>query len=184
MIFHRGGIEMAKLVVATFQDQVLAQRAAKEIQNQGLRTDDISIVAKTNETTNQIGSTDNAFSLSMRDDQKTQMRADDVSDGIMTGGLLGGIAGILIGAGTMMIPGFGAIAAAGPITGLLTGAVTGGVVGGLVDLGIPEEKSRSYQDKIQKGKVLFAMKTPDEVAAKVEQVLNQCGCESVETIAQ
>ena len=87
---------------------------------------------------------------------------DNISNGVVTGGILGGLAGLLIGAGSMVIPGLGIIAAAGPITGLLSGAITGGVVGGLVDLGIPENKSRQYETDIKAGKTLFSMKVDDE----------------------
>ena len=37
---------MAKTIVAVFNNQDNAQRAAEQIKEQGLRTDDISIVAK------------------------------------------------------------------------------------------------------------------------------------------
>jgi len=47
---------------------------------------------------------------------------DNISDGVISGGILGGLAGLLIGAGSMVIPGLGIVAAAGPITGLVSGA--------------------------------------------------------------
>ncbi len=45
-------------------------------------------------------------------------------EGTVTGGVLGGIAGLLAGAGALLIPGIGPIVAAGPF------ATTAGLVGG------------------------------------------------------
>lgn len=99
----------------------------------------------------------------------------------MTGGVLGGLAGLLIGAGSMAIPGLGIIAAAGPITGLISGAVTGGIVGGLVDLGIPENRGRQYESDIRAGKILFTMKADDENIDSVASILRNNGAISVDT---
>jgi uncharacterized membrane protein len=106
---------------------------------------------------------------------------DNISDGVLGGGVLGGLAGLLIGAGSMVVPGLGIIAAAGPITGLLSGAVTGGVVGGLVDLGIPENRSRQYETDIKAGKILFSMKAEDNNVDKIASILRNKGAVSVDT---
>lgn len=105
---------------------------------------------------------------------------DNISDGVVTGGILGGIAGLLMGAGSMVVPGLGIVAAAGPITGLLSGAITGGIIGGLVDLGIPEEKSREYEKGVREGKVLFSMKTEEDKVDRVTDILKSNGATNVE----
>lgn len=164
---------MSRTVVAIFDQYENAEKAAREIKDKGLRTDDISLVAKhegaegnNNETTASMG---------------RGPINDNISDGVVTGGILGGLAGLLIGAGSMVIPGLGIIAAAGPITGLLSGAVTGGVVGGLVDLGIPENRSRQYETDIKAGKVLFSMKTDDDKVESISSVLKTNGATSVDS---
>jgi uncharacterized membrane protein len=167
---------MSKMVVATFNTYLDAERAARSIKEKGLRTDDISIVTKQGKTTDQTDEVTGNDSMTMG-----TMKNDNVSDGILTGGVLGGLAGLLLGAGSMIIPGIGAIAAAGPITGLLSGAVTGGIVGGLVDLGIPEEEGRAYEEQIKRGKVLFSMKTENENVASVTTVLKTNAATSVDT---
>jgi gas vesicle protein len=106
---------------------------------------------------------------------------DNISDGVVTGGILGGLAGLLIGAGSMVIPGLGIVAAAGPITGLLSGAVTGGIVGGLVDLGIPENRSRQYETDIKAGKILFSMRSDEDKVDRVGSILRSNGAISVDT---
>ena len=81
-----------------------------------------------------------------------EMKNDNISNGLITGGILGGAAGLLIGAGSMVVPGLGIVAAAGPITGLLSGAVTGGIVGSRIDLGIPEDRKWKIRKRCKRGK--------------------------------
>ena len=167
---------MSKTVVGIFDNYSYAENAAKQIKDQGLRTDDISIVAKQGDE-HKGGTTGTATMMS----GKSGARNDNISDGVVTGGVLGGLAGLLIGAGSMIVPGLGIIAAAGPITGLLSGAVTGGIVGGLVDLGIPENRGRQYESDIKAGKILFSMKTDEDKIEQVGSILRGNGATSVDS---
>jgi len=177
---------MSKIVAGLFENQEYAEAAARKIKELGLRTDDISIVAKRGETgdPNDKAAADSVHGAGeMRGNSwiaDTQTGTNDnISDGVISGGVLGGVAGLLLGAGSMVIPGLGIIAAAGPIAGLLSGAVTGGVVGGLIDLGIPESKSRQYENDIRQGKVLFSMKTDEDKVDMVSSVLRNNGASNV-----
>ncbi len=163
---------MSKTVVGLFDSQDYAELAARQIKDKGLRTDNISIVAKQADG-------DDADKEGRSTKDKTGIN-DNISDGVLSGGVLGGIAGVLIGAGSIMIPGLGIVAAAGPITGLISGAVTGGIVGGLVDLGIPEYKSKQYEKDVKSGKVLFSMKTDEDKVDRITLILRNSGASSIE----
>lgn len=189
---------MSKTVVALFDSIDYAETAARQIKEQGLRTDDISIVARHKDGADDgqgagmvMGTGENP-SMQQKSWADGGIRAsgdrsgtgnnfvnDNISDGVISGGILGGLAGLLIGAGSMVIPGLGIIAAAGPVAGLLSGAVTGGIVGGLVDLGIPESESRRYEGDIRGGKVLFSMKTDDDKVDRVTSILRNNGASNV-----
>lgn len=169
---------MSKTVVGLFDNQDHAETAARQVKDQGLRTDDISIVVKHGDA--EEGERGNADE-GARGATVGRAVNDNISDGVVSGGVLGGIAGLLIGAGSMVIPGLGIIAAAGPITGLLSGAVTGGIVGGLIDLGIPENRSKEYESELRRGKVLFSMKTDEDKVSRVTSILRNTGASSVET---
>jgi len=175
---------MSKTVAAIFDNYSFAENAARQIKDQGLRTDDISIIAKQGDEENK--GTTATMGNNIRQTNTTMGAGkrginDNISDGVVTGGILGGLAGLLIGAGSMVIPGLGIVAAAGPITGLLSGAVTGGVVGGLIDLGIPENKSRQYETDIKAGKILFSMRTDEDKIDRVASILRSNGAVSVDT---
>lgn len=164
---------MPKTIVAVFDHQSHAENAARQVKDQGLRTDDISIIAR------QQGAEGGGVTANMGTDARGVN--DNISDGVISGGVLGGLAGLLIGAGSMAVPGLGIIAAAGPITGLLSGAVTGGIVGGLIDLGIPENRSRQYETDVKAGKILFSMKTEEDKVDKIASILRNNGAVSVDT---
>ena len=165
---------MSKTVVAIFDNRDYAEKSAKQIKDQGLKTEDISIVTKQTDE----GTTGTTATMKTH---KSEAANDNISDGVISGGILGGLTGLLIGAGSMVIPGLGIIAAAGPITGFLTGAVTGGVVGGLVDLGIPENRSKQYETDIRAGKILFSMRTDEDKVNTVASILRSNGAVSVDT---
>jgi uncharacterized membrane protein len=158
---------MSVTVVGVFDRVDFAEKAAREIKEQGLRTDDISILVKKGDEA-ESGKTGG-------------MVNDNISNGAVTGGIIGGLAGLLIGAGLVAIPGLGIIAAAGPITGLIGGAATGGIIGGLVDMGIPEEESKRYESDIRGGKVVFTMKTDEEKVEDIRNILQANGAERVNT---
>ncbi|HHW00929.1 MAG TPA: hypothetical protein GXX36_15440 [Clostridiaceae bacterium] len=163
---------MAKTVVAIFRDRDNAEKAARQIKEQGFRTEDISIIAR------QEGEGDKGVTATMKAGGPVN---DNISDGVISGGILGGLAGLLIGAGSMVVPGLGIVAAAGPITGLLAGAATGGIVGGLVDLGIPEKRGQAYEHDIRAGKILFSMKAEEDKIDSIASILRNNGAESVDT---
>lgn len=158
---------MSVTVVGVFDRVDYAEKAAREIKEQGLRTDDISIIVK-NKDESEAGGGEG-------------MTNDNISNGALTGGVIGGLAGLLIGAGMVAIPGLGIIAAAGPITGLIGGAATGGIIGGLVDLGIPEEEGKKYETDIREGKVVFTMRTDEGKVEDIQNILQSNGAERVNT---
>lgn len=167
---------MSKTVVGIFDNPSFAQDAASQIKSAGFRAEDISILSKQSNNDQGVNFS-NQSDVSMQGDNIH----DNISDGVVTGTVLGGLAGLLIGIGTVMVPGLGVIAAAGPIVGLLSGAVTGGVVGGLVDLGVPEDDSKTYENDIRSGKTLLTIKTDDNRVEQISTIFRNCKATKVET---
>ncbi|ADL08587.1 general stress protein [Thermosediminibacter oceani] len=155
---------MAKTVIGVFENREQAEKAVNEMRESGFDTNEISIVAKGEQRGNNGG-----------------MGMDTVADGTTTGGVLGGLAGLALGAGALAIPGLGPIIAAGPIAGLLSGAATGGIAGGLIDWGIPEERGRYYEEEVKRGKILAAVRTHEQKVEKAADVMRRNGARDVET---
>ncbi|MFO7152306.1 MAG: general stress protein [Bacillota bacterium] len=157
---------MAKTVIGVFENREQAEKAVDELRDSGFDTNEISVVAKGGQ---------------QRNANEDGMNMDSVADGTTAGGILGGLAGLALGAGALAIPGLGPIVAAGPIAGMLSGAATGGIAGGLLDWGIPEERGRHYEEEVKKGKILAAIRTSDQKVQKAAEIMRQNGAKDVET---
>ncbi|HOB40053.1 MAG: general stress protein [Limnochordia bacterium] len=158
-------------VIGVFSDISTAEKAVKALRDKGFKDNEISIVAKDEKA--RRGGTDM--------ETGGEFGTDSIAEGTTWGGALGGVAGLLAGVGALAIPGIGPIVAAGPLAGALSGAVTGGVAGGLIDLGIPEDKGRQYEENLKQGGVLAVIETSDDKANDASSILRQHGAKDVET---
>jgi hypothetical protein len=161
---------MAKAVIGVFRSENRAREAINELKAQGFNEREISLIAKEKKELEE-------------DDERggnLTMEKQNLGEGVMTGGALGGIAGLLAGAGALLIPGVGPIIAAGPLAAFLTGVVGGGLVGGLVDFGIPEERGRHYEERVKRGDILVTVKAEDDEVSQITSVLKRYGGEDVE----
>ncbi|MCX7779331.1 MAG: hypothetical protein N2491_00290 [Negativicutes bacterium] len=151
-------------VVAVFDSYNGAEQAVNELRRQGFTQEEINIISKKN---NEKGG--------------GQRYEDDITDGALTGGTLGGIGGLLVGAGALAIPGVGPIVAAGPIAAALSGAVAGGIAGGLIDWGIPAEAGRRYEAKLAQGSILAIVRTQTAKVGQAASIFKQNGANDVAT---
>lgn len=163
---------MTKTIVGVFSSRSRAEQAAHSLRQSGFDKD-ISILAK---DTGQHKEGQPAAG-----DFQTTMEAnnDNLADGVSTGGLVGGIAGLAVGAGALAIPGIGPLIAAGPIAAMLTGAATGGIAGGLVDWGIPEAEGRQYEEDVRQGRILISVRTSESKADEATRILQKFGADRV-----
>lgn len=174
---------MANTVVAVFDVFENAEKAAYEIRDKGLRTDNISIIVKDSGNKGYYRSKNKSQSVDIGNNGLISYRIskrDRISDGIVTGGIFGGLAGILIGAASMFIPSFGIIAAAGPIGGLLAGLVGGGIIGGLLDFSIPKNIKYRYKKIVSEGNAVFSMRVDEERMESIVEIIKENGALSVE----
>jgi len=161
---------MTKAVIGVFRNEERAKEAISELKNQGFDEREISLIAQEKKEREE-------------DDERRgnlTMERQNLGEGVMTGGALGGIAGLLAGAGALLIPGIGPIIAAGPLAAFLTGVVGGGLVGGLVDYGIPEERGRYFEERVKRGDILVTVKAEEDEVSQITSVLKRFGGEDVE----
>lgn len=156
---------MGSVVLGVFDTREQAEQAALKLREKGFHKD-ISIVAREESGKGETG--------------ELRMGGDDTAvEGITTGGVLGGIAGLAAGAGALVIPGIGPLVALGPIAGLLSGAATGGLAGGLLDWGIPEEEGKHYEEDVRQGKILLTVQGSGPRLDDAAGILRQFGAHDV-----
>lgn len=105
--------------------------------------------------------------------------------GATTGAVFGGLGGLLVGLGTLAIPGAAPIIIAGEIAttifstlvGAGLGATAGGLLGALVGLGIPEDRAKIYSERIAEGSYLVVVNGLDEEIDRAEKILKENGIE-------
>jgi hypothetical protein len=160
-------------VIGTFDTERQAEKAVKHMRDNGFEDNEISIIARDKSDIAGRGDTDTEAG-------DEDMGMGSLATGTAWGGALGGIAGLLAGAGALAIPGIGPIIALGPLAATLSGVVAGGIVGGLVDLGIPQDRSDFYEEEVKRGKILAVIDTDDKVE-EAESILKEFGANDVES---
>lgn len=162
-------------VVGVFARREQAEEAVRALKKEGFGESEISIAVKDDRREGRGdagGQRDFGF-------ETGGMAGENVADGATWGGAIGGAAGLLASAGALAIPGIGPILAAGPLAATLSGAVAGGVAGGLLDMGIPENEGKRYEQEVKEGKVLCLVKAEDDQAGRVESILSGHGADEV-----
>lgn len=156
-----------KTVVGTYDNIQTAYTIANDLVAAGYSRDDISVIASDTKQ-------EYAPHVKARTDS-----TDDVAMGAGVGAAVGGLGGLLVGLGTLAIPGIGPVIAAGPLLALLTGAgvgaMTGGLVGVLADLGVPDTEADIYSEGLRRGHVLIIAQVPDSSVNAVTSIMERPG---------
>ncbi len=102
-------------VVAVYPDHASAERAVRQLHVGGFALDDLSIVGRGSEVTEEPCG--------------LVSRGDYVKAGAESGSLFGGLSGLCIGAGFLVLPGVGLVVVAGPIAAALLAGIEGALAG-------------------------------------------------------
>ncbi len=118
--------------------------------------------------------------------EKATKMPEGAAAGAAAGGVLGGTLGLLVGVGSLAIPGLGAFIAAGPIMaalgGAAAGATAGGLTGALVGLGIPEYEAKQYESRMMEGNLLISVHTDyDDQRAIAREIFERNGAQAIAT---
>jgi len=158
-------------VLGTFAQEIEATGALNALREAGFRPEQVSVISRYTATAEQLAA-------------DTDMVADEAGRGAMTGTLLGGLAGWLIGLSAFAIPGVGPIVGAGIIgttlagTGL--GAAAGSFIGALGTYGIPDVEARGYEEALKQGHVLLSVHaTGSAEVARASAIFEANGSQSV-----
>jgi hypothetical protein len=151
-------------VVGVFHDRADAEEALHALKAAGITPEQVSTV---------MLQTPSAHS-----EAPDGPRVDETT-GILAGGALGGLAGWLIGATTVAVPGLGALLAAGALVaavgGIGIGAATGGIVGYLVDRGLSHEEAQYYHERVRHGAALVTVHVAADRADEIHAIMRRHG---------
>ena len=97
--------------------------------------------------------------------------------------------GVLVGLGTLAIPGLGPFIAAGPIlaglAGLGAGGVVGGLTGALIGMGIPEYEAKRYAGRIKEGGILLSVHCDNsDWVDRAKRILKDTGAEDISSTGE
>lgn len=116
--------------------------------------------------------------------EKNTKAPEGAAAGASAGGVLGGTLGLLVGIGSLAIPGVGPFIAAGPIlaalSGVAVGATVGGVAGGLVGMGMPEYEAKAYDGKLREGRILISVHADENADLdRAKEIFKNEGADSI-----
>ncbi len=163
---------MHKVISGLFTTRAQADNALQRLEDIGYTNEDISVI--TRDTT-----------VNMNPN-----KTDDIQAGAATGGVIGGLVGLLAGIGVLTIPGLGALFIAGPVaaalgltgalastaSGAMTGVLAGGLIGAFKDLGVDETKAKLIEERVKNGDILLMVQCDDEDDNSViKDVLSESG---------
>ncbi|WP_319419371.1 general stress protein [Pleurocapsa sp. FMAR1] len=167
-----------KRSVGLFYSREEAEKALRALKDDGFDMNRVNVIAKDADQVTQSAGVDTAY-------DEGNNAAEGAGAGASSGAVLGGIGGLLVGLGTLAIPGIGPIIVAGQaattiattLAGAGIGAVAGGIIGGLVGLGIPEDKAKIYSDRVSGGSYLVMVNGTDNDISRAERILHDNGIE-------
>jgi hypothetical protein len=150
-------------VFAIFRGRQGVHKAVDDLKEAGFRSTDISVLFPDN-----VGTKDFAH-------EKATKAPEGATAGSVTGAVVGGGLGWLVGIGSLAIPGVGPFVAAGPIMAALAGAGVGGAVGGitgaLVGMGIPEYEAKRFEGIVKNGGILASVHCDDSTWVERAKVI-------------
>lgn len=154
-----------------------AEGGVAELQSNGFRTEDISLLLPENLGTKDLGT------------EKSTKAPEGAAVGAGTGAVIGGALGLLAGIGALAIPGLGPFIAAGPIMATLAGVGAGGVVGGLagalVGMGVPEYEAKRYEGRMKNGGILMSVHCDNsDWTKRAKDILERTGAEDISSTGE
>lgn len=181
-------LQTYKRIVGAFSARLDLEQAIHELNQAGLPMQQVSVIAKHADKDTSVAGVDVSRTPAELADKRVDNKADDgAKTGVAAGAALGGVTGLLVGLGTLAIPGVGPILLAGTVAtalattaaGTAIGAAAGGILGALVGLGIPEERAKVYNDRIARGDYLVMVDGTDAEITRAERILLNHGAHDI-----
>lgn len=175
---------MNKAVFCIAKNLRQAEQIVDQLRNAGFPTEDISLLFSASGESGTANNMNTSKGTRLATSKSTKA-SEGAAAGGTVGGIIGGTLGLLVGIGTLAIPGMGPFIAAGPIMAALAGSAVGGSIGlltgSLVGLGIPEYEAVHYAEKLKnQNYALISVHTnSSEDVERVKEIFERNGAEDI-----
>jgi len=174
-----------KRAIGVFSRRSDVEQALHKLQQSGFPMDRVSVIAQNTDGNQNIAGAEVKEQVGDKADEGATV-------GAVSGGVLGGLTGLLVGLGTLAIPGIGPIMLAGAtatalattVAGAGIGAAAGSLVGALIGLGIPEERAKVYNQRVQQGHYLVVVDGTDAEIERARAIFSRFGIEEFDVYDQ
>lgn len=170
-----------KRAVGAYSTRQKTENALFELKNAGFDMKNVSVIAKGAQHEGSIAG-------ARVKDREGREPGEGAGAGATTGTILGGVGGLLVGLGTLAVPGVGPILALGTVAttiastaaGAGIGAVGGGLIGALAGLGIPKDRAKVYSDLISGGDYIVMIDGTQDELRRASAILNKSDVRELE----
>jgi len=163
-----------KHAFGVFSSHQNAEQALNELKTSGFSMDKVSLIAKQTEQDEQLAGAQVSDHIGNQNIQSPT--------GVVADALAGSFWGtVLVGLGSLALPGIGPVIAAGSLgLGLVTSAAgigigalaSGNLIKVLANLGIPEEQASVYSDHLLRGNYLVILEGTDDEISRAEAIFS------------
>ncbi|MEP0873750.1 DUF1269 domain-containing protein [Trichocoleus desertorum AS-A10] len=167
-----------KRAIGIFSNHRDAEQALAELKNKGFPMHKLSVITKSSDDDNSLD--DHLDRQRVR--QPSITRAEGAKTGAITGSVGVGSLTLIVGLGSLLIPGIGQALA---VESLLTtffgsgiAATAGGVYGALRGWLVPEEQANNYNNRFNQGDYLIIIEAMEDEILSVEAILHRQGIRS------
>jgi hypothetical protein len=162
--------ERNRTVIGLFEDYDHAAAAVDELEASGFSHDQFNVLGQEYVIKEKL------------EEEQVEGALKDAVNGAIGGTAIGGLLGLLVGVGSLAIPGIGPVIAAGSITstlaamaagGATVGAVAGSLANGIAGHGLSEADAAHYAEHLKQGGLLVIIHTDEFQAPFVSTILEK-----------
>lgn len=162
--------------VGVFANRIDTENALLEIKSSGFPMENVSVVGRNADSEDKVAGVAIHKSIDNKADEGAVA-------GAVTGGALGGVTGLLVGLGSLAIPGVGPVMLAGAaatalattLAGTAIGAGGASLLGALIGLGVPDNDAQVYSDLLEQGYYLVVVDGTETQVRNVGEILTREG---------